>query len=201
MKYLKRFNESQNNYSSYEDVISILEEVKYNLEVSFDYDVDVSYNFRDFDCILIIKAIGWKFYTDPTKSELLDQEVIRIEKMFQPYQKEITKMEQRSVEGGEVIDLIKINIKFNLLCQKCKNQEQICPNCHGNKKILCGCEGSGIENCYQCQGDGYIDDYSNNCQQCGGNGEQTCEWCQGDGETECNVCDGQGYVKCRHEWL
>lgn len=210
MKYLKKFNENISKYSSYEDVISVLEEALYLLEVSFNYNVDVSYKFEDFVCIITIKPIGWNLQKinnfDLDKKEYLDLDLKKIEKMFQPYLDSVQNFEnmikpqhpfRKTFYSND--NIMRIYVCFNLFCLKCENQKLVCPSCEGNKTILCGCD-NGMEACGECFGT--IDnDNDDNCYSCHGSGEKECEWCSGYGRTDCSNCDGQGYIKCKHQWL
>jgi len=202
MKYLKRFNEnlspSIGDYSHFSEVEDILEEAKYILETSFNYNVDVSFKFKDFTCILLIQPIGWNLQKDDSdKGKLLTADLTKVKQLFKPY---LSLKPHPIREEVTYSNLLKIHLIFNLHCKICNNQELECQNCEGDKTVYCGCQG-GIENCFNCQGDGYVEAVDINCPQCGGSGEQTCELCYGDGKTDCNTCDGTGVGKCQHQWL
>jgi hypothetical protein len=49
------------------------------------------------------------------------------------------------------------------------------------------CGGSGEEQCYKCQGDGNVD-----CRTCDGDESIECDSCGGDGTEGCRYCDGKG---------
>jgi hypothetical protein len=205
MKYLRKFNESHSS-ARYEDVLAVIEDALYLLEVSFDYNVDVKYEFLDYlqringqdqssVCIFTIKPIGWDVREDLKKRQILENDLTTIGKMFEPYL-----IKEIKLDFFKHDNTVFLTANFNLLCQKCHNQKIVCPNCEGNKKVLCGCY-DGKERCFNCNGQGYVDDISFTCYRCDGSGEMTCEWCNGTSRTECSECDSQGSLKCDHDWL
>ncbi len=58
------------------------------------------------------------------------------------------------------------------------------------------CNGNGDEDCPTCDGKGEVD-----CEDCGGIGEDSegveCDSCGGSGEIECEECEGKGHETCR----
>jgi hypothetical protein len=202
MKYLKRFNESESlsNYSHYDDVIDLLEEIKYMLEVSQDYNVDISYKFDDFTCIINIKPIGWdiKIHSKDGKKEILDSDIDKIEEMVRPYLTKELKNNYNQSPITEIYDkynnILKLRINFNIFCKKCENKDLVCNSCNGSGNITCGCD-DGVERCYNCHGTEL------DCLRCEGDGVITCEWCNGSGGIECNYCYGSGNSECNHQWL
>ena len=60
------------------------------------------------------------------------------------------------------------------------------------------CGGDGELGCQECDGDGEIecDCRDEDCEECGGDGKIKCEKCDGDGEIECKECKGEGEIKC-----
>lgn len=47
-----------------------------------------------------------------------------------------------------------------------------------------------VEECENCDGNGYVD-----CDYCGGRGDYQCDECEGSGELTCKVCDGSGEIE------
>ena len=75
-----------------------------------------------------------------------------------------------------------------------------CPDCvQGQAKDTCGgCNGSGAENCYLCNGEDRISkDFRDvTCTACNGNSRHTCGSCAGHGYIayKCQVCGGTGQL-------
>jgi hypothetical protein len=188
MKYLKRFNENNNNYSSYDDVIDVLEEVKSRLETSLNYNVYIEYRFIGFRCQVTISPVGWFISTDDDKKKYLYKDLLMVEEMVKPY---LSKDHETTRSSGKVL---RFNFYFNLFCKKCQNKDLTCQSCGGKTSVKCGCCNDGYEQCPECLGN------DDDCTRCN-HGVITCEWCSGSGETQCNACDGEGYFHCDHSWL
>lgn len=64
-----------------------------------------------------------------------------------------------------------------------------CPDCHGEKLVLCTSCIGGVQECFSCT------DGKTACAACSCAGTLPCTLCSDDGHTICKTCDGEGCIK------
>lgn len=79
-------------------------------------------------------------------------------------------------------------------CGNCEDGVTECEECEGDwqEHEECNdCGGDGQQDCWNCDGDGRL-----NCGNCEGDGEMECSECDGDSTVNCDDCDGDGDSEC-----
>lgn len=85
------------------------------------------------------------------------------------------------------------SLGFNT-CENCEDGMAVCEECGGDweEHEECNdCGGEGQQDCYNCDGDG-----RESCDDCDGAGETQCEICGGETTVICHDCDGAGETEC-----
>ncbi len=89
---------------------------------------------------------------------------------------------------------------YEMIKQEMQEEDQQCQSCggSGNSKDDCeSCGGEGEQDCESCDGSGHSE---NDCESCDGSGKDEngndCKDCKGSGKEQCKDCKGSGQEEC-----
>lgn len=102
---------------------------------------------------------------------------------------DLTKNQQEYFKVYKPDDIVKIGLYIYSLNQTGDYNmgDSMISNCHVGGYFEFNENDFYTEECDECNGNGY-----ENCDSCDGTGEKECSNCDGEGKTECEACDGDG---------